>query len=83
MRKGAAHRVALALGLVAFTACQSADRSPVASTATDAGPEPGTARAAVTRAVPGTLPSSDSGRGRQRYKRADPVPGGPGKHPLR
>jgi hypothetical protein len=83
MRKVAGTRVALALGLVAFTACQSADRSPVGSTATEPGQDQaGTARAAVDPIpVPGKpVPVPVPGRGGSTTK--IPVPGSPTKGPA-
>jgi hypothetical protein len=75
MRKVAGTRVALALGLVAFTACQSADRSPVGSTATEPGQDQaGTARAAVD---PIPVPGSPT-KGPAPGSPATPPPTGPG-----
>ena len=85
MRKAAGSPIALALGLVAFTACQSADRSPVASTpVAEAGQDQGSASAAADPApVPGKPgPIPIPGRGGSGGKPAPiPVPGAPGKTP--
>lgn len=86
MRKAAGSPIALALGLVAFTACQSADRSPVASTpvAAQAGQDQGSAQAAAdpvpVPGKPGPIPIP--GRGGSGGKPAPiPVPGAPSKTP--
>jgi hypothetical protein len=70
MRKAARSQIALGLGLVLLTACQSADRSIVAPTAATSDQEPGRVRAAADPVpVPGAPGSV-------------PVPGGPNSTPV-